>query len=214
MITNLICGNAPTVDHYLYDAETIQYRVRYRRNLAFIRASPVFLLVPTHVTSTREQCSNSVEMITKHTLLLSALVLLPNIGGWVGAFTFDLDWYNSLHKAPITPPGWLFAPMWTVLYCLMGVASFLVVIKDGQNAFAPFVIYLIQLGLNWAWTPIFFHYHLLIWGLVEICITDVLVVLTIVVFWRVRPLAAVLLFPYITWLGIATYLTAYIYLNN
>uniref|UniRef100_A0A0K8TDL5 Translocator protein n=1 Tax=Lygus hesperus TaxID=30085 RepID=A0A0K8TDL5_LYGHE len=153
-------------------------------------------------------------MLTKHTLLLAVLVLLPNIGGWLGAFTFDLDWYNKLHKAPINPPGWVFGPMWTVLYCLMGVASFLVIMKDGSNAFAPFLIYLIQLGLNWAWTPIFFHYHLLLWSLIEISITDVLVVLTIVVFWRVRPLAAVLLLPYIAWLGIATYLTTYIYLNN
>ncbi|BES96984.1 translocator [Nesidiocoris tenuis] len=153
-------------------------------------------------------------MIPKHAWLLAVLVLLPNVGGWIGALTFDLDWYNSLNKAPINPPSWLFAPMWTFLYSLIGIASFLVWTKEGADAVVPLLLYAVQLGLNWAWTPIFFHYHKILWALVEIGATDVLVVLTIIAFIRVRVLAGILLLPYITWLSIATYLNLYIYQHN
>lgn len=100
------------------------------------------------------------------------LVILPNIGGWLGGILVqdNLDWFDKLNKPKWNPPNWAFAPAWTIIYCCMGLASYLV-FQDlctagkgfNRKAGIAFLLYTIQLALNWAWTPLFFKFHLLNW---------------------------------------------------
>jgi translocator protein len=95
-------------------------------------------------------------------LIVLAFCLFPNLGGFVGSFitTNSIpEWYEKLDLPDWRPPNWLFAPVWIFLYTSMGFASYLVW-RDGDGfrgkARWPLVVYLIQLALNWAWTPVFF----------------------------------------------------------
>lgn len=101
-------------------------------------------------------------------------IILPFSGGWIIGLiwprNFNDPWYNSLIKPSYQPPGWVFAVVWPCLYCAIGVASYLVFAKLAaagrgfdSTAQIAFLVYAVQLALNWAWTPIFFRFHLLKW---------------------------------------------------
>lgn len=105
-------------------------------------------------------------------LKITAAALIPNIGGYIGSkITRDnlKPWYAELKKPKWNPPNYVFAPVWTSIYCGIGYASYLVyqdvVPKNGWNDTAKLAaaLYANQLAFNWAWTPIFFKYHSLKW---------------------------------------------------
>lgn len=109
------------------------------------------------------------EVLSKPAVQIAGAVILPNIGGWVnGAFIMNdiKNWYQGLKFPSFRPPDSVFGPVWTALYSGMGYASY-VVYKQGGGfsgpARFPLMLYGAQLALNWAWTPIFFHYHELKW---------------------------------------------------
>jgi len=120
-------------------------------------------------------------------------------------------WYADAEKVFWTPPGWLFGPVWTVLYALMSIAAWLVWLERARtDVRRPLTLYVIQLVLNALWTPVFFGLYpvlgapaLWIAALIIVAL-DVLVLLTMISFWRVRRVAAVLLIPYWAWLLYAT----------
>lgn len=125
------------------------------------------------------------------------------------------DWYKALNKPSWTPPGWAFPVVWTILYILMGVASWLVWSQGGfkENS-VPLGLYLSQLALNFLWTPIFFGLHLMGWALAEILLMWCAILATIVAFWGVSTTAGILLLPYICWVSVATALNYTIYVKN
>jgi tryptophan-rich sensory protein len=116
--------------------------------------------------------------------------------------------YAQLVRPSWAPPGWLFAPVWTVLYVLMGVAAWLVWrehgFKEGRTALTLFVV---QLGANALWTWIFFAWHRGALAFAEIVFLWCLIVATVVVFRRLNALAAALLLPYLAWVTFACALT-------
>ncbi|GLZ38602.1 TspO/MBR family protein [Actinokineospora sp. NBRC 105648] len=126
---------------------------------------------------------------------LGSLATLDNVRGW----------YAVAEKPPYSPPNWLFGPVWTVLYGLIAVAGWLVWRRRDRPAL---VAWGVQLALNLAWTPTFFALQWLWVGLVVIVALDVAVVVTILRFRRVRPVAAWLLVPYLAWILFATALNA------
>ncbi len=144
---------------------------------------------------------------------LTSSFVAAAIGGFASANAGDF--YQQLVRPEWAPPGWLFAPAWTLLYLLMAVASWLVWREGGflkaRGALVPF---LIQLVANVAWTPIFFVFHLGAAAFVEILALWILIAYTIIRFWHVRPLAAVLLLPYLTWVTFASGLTYTIWQLN
>uniref|UniRef100_A0A0A9Z4M8 Translocator protein n=2 Tax=Lygus hesperus TaxID=30085 RepID=A0A0A9Z4M8_LYGHE len=152
----------------------------------------------------------------KFTWLCFALIVLPNLGGWIGgiAVSRNRDWYNKLNQPAIAPPGWVYGPVWTILYCLMGFASYLVWEERKWKSWIPLTIYFLQLLLNWIWTWIFFEAKILLLALVEICLLDVAVAGCLVCFGIVRLTAGALLVPYMAWLILATYLNFYAHNNN
>lgn len=106
-------------------------------------------------------------------LKIASAVVIPNIGGWAGSkITRDnlKPWYASLNKPKGNPPNYVFAPVWTSIYCGIGYASYLVfedLVAAGngfdRTAQVALALYANQMALNWAWTPIFFKYHSLKW---------------------------------------------------
>lgn len=100
----------------------------------------------------------------------------------------------------------LFFPAWTILYIAMGFASFIVWKKgDGfqGRAKVPLIIFIIQLILNWFWTPIFFGLHALLWAFVEIVVLFVFIVITTALFYKIDFIAGSCLLPYIAWVSFA-----------
>ena len=136
--------------------------------------------------------------------------------GLIGAvFTtpaIESGWYASLAKPGFAPPNWLFAPVWTALFVLMGVAAFLVESKIAEDSKKKkeikvgLTIFFSQLILNVFWSVIFFGWRSLAGGLVEIVFLWLAILATIMAFGRVSKLAAWLLAPYLFWVSFAAYL--------
>jgi tryptophan-rich sensory protein len=126
------------------------------------------------------------------------------------------EWYINLNKPFFTPPDWLFGPVWTVLYLLMALSALLVWNKGLTNAVVriALVLYLLQLILNFLWTPIFFVLRMPFFAFIEILLLWTAIVLTILVFARVSTAAALLLVPYILWTSFAAVLNLSIWLLN
>ena len=118
------------------------------------------------------------------------------------------SFYSQLVRPEWAPPGWLFGPVWTILYTLMGVAAWLVWQKrHRQGARVALGLFVLQLVVNALWSWIFFQWRLGFWAFAEVLLLWALIVATIVSFRRVRPAAAWLLLPYLFWVSFAAALT-------
>ncbi len=140
--------------------------------------------------------------------LMGALVVCQ-MAGVVGAvFTVSQvkDWYPTLVKPALNPPSWVFGPVWSGLYLLMGVALYLVWESNSKDKKWALWLFGIQLALNAIWSPVFFGAHLIGVTLVIIILMWVAIVMTISAFSKVSKPAAALLAPYIVWVSFATYL--------
>jgi tryptophan-rich sensory protein len=112
--------------------------------------------------------------------------------------------YGELAQPSWAPPSSWFGPVWTVLYAAMGVAAWLVWRRAGfREAPAALTLFLVQLGLNALWSWLFFGWHRGALAFADILLLWVLIVLTVISFWRVRPLAGALLVPYLLWVTFA-----------
>jgi tryptophan-rich sensory protein len=150
--------------------------------------------------------------------VLGAFVLLcfavAAVGGAVTATSVD-DWYQSLAKPAFTPPDWLFAPVWTALYALMAIAAWRVWRKaDAGQARGPMTVFALQLGLNLAWSVLFFGMNSIGAALLEICVLLGAIILTTILFARRDRLAGALFVPYALWVGYALLLNASIWVLN
>ena len=146
-------------------------------------------------------------------------VIAPNIGGWAGGYITRKNikpWYETLKRPSWNPPNWVFAPVWTTLYCTMGYSSYLVW-KDGggfREAAIPLSIYSANLLLNWSWTPLFFGLHNIKWALYEITVLWGSTVAMGIAFYSVNRLAGCLVIPYLAWNSLAMALNYVIYRDN
>jgi translocator protein len=135
-----------------------------------------------------------------------AVVLLGFISGQIGGDASS-PWFQSLEKPSIFPPPATFGIVWTILYVLMGLALAMVCAAWGARWRGPAIFaFVLQLLVNLAWSPVFFGAHQISIGLYIIVALVGLVLLTIGLFWKVRPLAALLLLPYLAWILFATVL--------
>lgn len=126
------------------------------------------------------------------------------VGGRATASSVD-TWYVDLEKPSWTPPGWVIGAVWTVLYALMGVAAWLVW-REAGLARTPFALFGAQLGLNVAWSFIFFGLRRPDLAFAEILLLAGAVAATLAAFARVKPLAGGLFAPYLAWVGFAAVL--------
>lgn len=155
----------------------------------------------------------------KNTLKLITTIFVSELAGVIGSiFTFSAipNWYVTLNKPTINPPSWIFGPVWTTLYALMGIAAFLIWKKgwervDVRKALAVFGL---QLILNALWSIIFFGLQNPAWAFVNIVAMWLAIVWTMVLFYKISKLAMWLLLPYILWVSFAGYLNYSIWMLN
>jgi translocator protein len=118
------------------------------------------------------------------------------------------SFYEQLTRPGWAPPASVFGPVWSVLYLLMGIAAWLVWRERGfGGARAALSLFLVQLALNGLWSWLFFAWQRGAWALGEVLLLWVVILATLVAFWRVRPLAGLLLVPYLAWVSFAAALT-------
>jgi len=122
------------------------------------------------------------------------------------------EFYALLERPAWAPPGWLFAPVWTLLYALMGVAAWLAWRRAGFAA--AHWLFLAQLAVNALWTWLFFAWRQGALAFVEILVLWALIAATVVAFRRIRPLAGLLLVPYLAWVTFAAALTYAVWQRN
>jgi len=146
---------------------------------------------------------------------MSSLIILILITLIISFLIMDKidDWYLNLNKSPLTPPGYIFSIVWIILYILMSISVWIIWEKEKEITF-PIQLYIIQLFLNFAWSPIFFKYHLINESLFLLLLITVLVFIIINLFYSINKIAGLLLIPYLIWLSFAFYLNYYIVENN
>jgi benzodiazapine receptor len=150
--------------------------------------------------------------------LLVSLILPIGLGSIAGIITAKeiSEWYAMLNKPSFNPPGYLFGPVWTALYILMGVSMFLVwnTIKTELRQRA-LTVFGIQLFFNFWWSILFFSFHKILLSLVDILLMWFLIIYVITLFKKIKPIAAYLQIPYLIWVTFATVLNICIwYLNR
>lgn len=144
------------------------------------------------------------------------LLVLPLLGGFVSYILVrdNIDIYNTISKPPFAPPGIVFSIVWTVLYLLMGVSSYIVATSNSPYKKVAINVYLLSLILNFIWSPVFFNHRSFLLSLLIIVLLIILVLGTIRIYDKISRLAAALMIPYLIWLFVAFYLNAGIIVFN
>lgn len=147
-------------------------------------------------------------------LLIS--LAIPLATGSLAAFltSGSMDVYKRLNQPPLAPPGWVFPIVWSILYTLMGIASYLVWLQGGKGRGKALAWYAVQLACNFFWTLIFFNMGLYALAFFWLAGLWVLVLLTAIRFFQQSPPAGWLLLPYLLWTAFAGYLNLGVWLLN
>ena len=150
--------------------------------------------------------------------LLISIILPLSIGAVAGIFTAKAipEWYATLIQPSFNPPNWIFGPVWTTLYLIMGISFFLIwKLESGKERNQAIVIFGVQLLLNFGWSFFFFYFNMIGLALIEILLLWITIVLMLTRFYKLKPLAAYLNIPYLLWVSFATVLNAaYFFLNR
>ena len=146
--------------------------------------------------------------------LIPALLIPLAVGALASLLTKDaMSRFGALEKPPLSPPTWVFPVVWTILYLLMGLASYLVVMSaDGPERATALRFYALQLVFNFFWSILFFNLEAYLLAFFWLLALLLLIVVTTVLFWRIRRSAGALLLPYLLWVSFAGYLNIGIYL--
>ncbi|HMS33312.1 MAG TPA: tryptophan-rich sensory protein [Ignavibacteria bacterium] len=154
-----------------------------------------------------------------NTLKLILSIVICQAAGLIGTvFTMDSipTWYAALNKPAFNPPNWLFGPVWTLLYLMMGISLFIVWKEDLKNKVvkSAFTVFMIQLFLNTIWSIVFFGMQSLSGGLIIIILLWIMILITILKFMKISRVAGILLIPYLLWVSFATFLNFSIFKLN
>jgi tryptophan-rich sensory protein len=153
----------------------------------------------------------------KNLNILLYSIIIPLLAGFTGTFFSNprVDiWYNVLEKPSFQPPDWIFGPVWTFLYILMGIALYKIITSKAINKKSAYFLFVFQLILNTAWSLIFFNFHLINIAFIELLVLWFFILLTILEFYKINKLAAYLLYPYIIWVTFAGLLNYFIWILN
>jgi tryptophan-rich sensory protein len=158
-------------------------------------------------------CAKIRQVISLIVWIAFLLLISSGIGELTRANMYP--WYNEIHRSVLTPPGYVFGIVWTILYILIAINGWLLWKRnDLAELKALRIAFAIQLVLNWLWTPIFFYFHFT--GLALLCIGLIIVLVALLFVWALKNLKAVswLLFPYWIWSLFAFYLNFVIWSHN
>lgn len=143
-------------------------------------------------------------------------ILICELAGFMGSI-FNIKsipgWYKKLKKPRFNPPNWIFGPVWTILYFLMGISLYLIVSQTTFNILA-IVLFIVQLFLNILWSAIFFGMKKPFYSFLEIILLWASILATIILFYQIYPLASYILIPYLLWVTFALILNFKIWILN
>ncbi|MFM7017620.1 TspO/MBR family protein [Flavobacterium sp.] len=157
-----------------------------------------------------------MQKIIRIAVVLTTCLLVGYFSGMVTRDSIT-TWYPTLVKPSFNPPNWVFAPVWTILYIMMGVAGGMVwnrLEQDPENVKKAFTFFIIQLALNAAWSVIFFYFHNSFLALIEVILFWLLIFETHIQFKKIDKTAGLLFIPYLAWVSFATVLNASIWWLN
>ena len=144
-----------------------------------------------------------------------AVCLIVQLGGGLLTSMSVREWYPTITKPSWNPPGWIFGPVWTALYLAMAVAGWLIWRQRLlQNIGPAMALFGIQLFLTLLWSALFFAMRNPMLAFFEVVLLWVAILLTTIAFWRIRPAAGILFFPYLAWVGFAAMLNFWIWRMN
>jgi translocator protein len=150
--------------------------------------------------------------------LILSLILTLGTGAVAGIFTGQSvsGWYATLNQPSFNPPNWVFGPVWSTLYFLMGISLYLVwKQKPSGERNRAILIFIVQLVLNFLWSFLFFYFHMIGAALIDIILLWAAILTMILLFFRIRTVAAYLNIPYLLWVSFASVLnTSYFFLNK
>lgn len=128
-----------------------------------------------------------------------------------------METFDTINKPPLSPPGWLFPIVWTILYTLMGIASYLVLTAEQasqQSKDRALLVYGLQLAFNFGWSLIFFNLEAYLFAFIWLVVLWLLILKTISLFGQISKTAGYLMIPYLLWVTFAGYLNLAIYFLN
>ena len=149
--------------------------------------------------------------------LIFWILSIITIGGIIGSLTKSqiTIWYSILNKSTLTPPNYVFPIAWTILYGLIGTCGWLIWNSQTSSKIKTIKnLYIIQLILNWSWSPIFFNYHSIGIAMIILCLMDIIIGSIIYLTTLNLQLVSILMIPYLLWITFATYLNYYIWVYN
>lgn len=149
----------------------------------------------------------------KSLLVNIAIPLL--VGGISSLITMDgFRQYTEINQPPLSPPSAVFPVVWTILYILMGISSYLVYEKKDADNKNALTLYAIQLAINFIWPIFFFGFNAYLFSFIILIVLWIFVLLTIISFYKINKTAALLMTPYLIWLTFAGYLNLGVYILN
>lgn len=146
-------------------------------------------------------------------LIISILIPLA-VGSLSSLLSRSMTTYSSISKPDFTPPSYVFPIVWTILYVLMGISSYIIYDSDSPAKGRALKIYMLQLFFNFCWSIIFFRFDLYLFALIWLIVLIALICLMIKEFYKISPLAAYLQIPYLLWCVFAALLNFFIYKMN
>ncbi len=150
--------------------------------------------------------------------LLFSIIICEAVGIFGAIFTTPAipTWYAKLNKPSFSPPNWVFGPVWTLLYGLMGASAYLIWQQGIEKPAvkSALFIFTLQLILNFLWSFFFFKLQSPLYALIEILLLWILILATIISFYQINKLAGLILVPYLLWVSFATLLNYYIFKLN
>lgn len=149
----------------------------------------------------------------KSALIISILIPIA-IGSLSALFSNNMSSYATLVKPTLSPPSFIFPIVWTILFILMGISSYIIYKSEDSNRNKALFIYGLQLIFNFFWSIIFFGFSQFFFALIWLIILIVIIIFMIVNFYKVSPISAYLQIPYLIWCLFATYLNFMIFLLN
>lgn len=125
-----------------------------------------------------------------------------------------ISWYPTLEKSVLTPPGFVFPIVWTLLYICIGISLAYILLQKPEKKFVLVFLWSSQILFNFLWSILFFYMKSPLLGFIDIILLDIVVILFIICGFKPSRVSSVLFIPYLVWLVLATYLNGYVMLNN
>lgn len=150
---------------------------------------------------------------SKSAFLIAILIPLA-VGSISALISGNMSAYSALNQPPLSPPGFVFPIVWTILYILMGISSYIIYSSKRHEKSKALLLYGIQLFFNFCWSIIFFRFNLYLFAFIWLIVLICIIVLMIKEFYRVSSLAAKLQIPYLLWCLFAAYLNFWIFIMN